>query len=66
MLLTRFVMSNIQPFSTVLNQFKFNSNTVTQIQLNLFNFKAFSINSTIVNHCATKSRIPATSREEGT
>jgi len=29
--------------------------------LNLFNFKAFSTKSTIFNHCATKSRIPATS-----
>jgi len=48
MLLTRYVINQIQPFSTVLNCFKFNSTKVTNVQFNLFNFKAFSINSTIV------------------
>ena len=48
----RFATKQIQPFSTVFNCFKFNSTTVTNIQFNLFNFKAFSTNSTILepNH----------------
>ena len=52
MLLTRFVTKQIQPFSTAFNCFQFNSIAVTNIQFNLFNFKAFSINSTILqpNH----------------
>jgi len=49
MLLTRFVINQIQPFSTVFNCFKFNSTKVTNIQFNLFTFKAFSINSTVLN-----------------
>jgi len=52
MLLTRFTTSQIQLFSSIFNLFKFNSASVTNIQFNLFNFKAFSINSTILgpNH----------------
>jgi len=61
LLTTRFAKRQIQPFSTVSNHFEFNSTAVTDIQFNLFNFKAFSKKSTIFNHCATKSRIPATS-----
>jgi len=52
MLLTRFATSQIQLFSSIFNLFKFNSTSVTNIQFNLFNFKAFSTNSTILrpNH----------------
>jgi len=46
--LTHFVMNQIQAFSTVLNHFKFNSTKFTNIQFSLFNFEAFSTNSTIV------------------
>ena len=59
--MTRFASRQIQPFSNVFNCFKFNSTTVTNVQFTLFNFKAFSKNSTIFNHFATKSRIPTTS-----
>jgi len=46
--LTQFVTMQIQHFSTVFNCFKFNSIAVTNIQIKLFNFKAFSINSTVL------------------
>jgi len=51
MLTTRFAMKQIQHFSTVLNCFEFNSTAVTNLQFNLFDFEAFSMNSTYRLHC---------------